>query len=102
MKTFLVTLTIQAGEYEKSAITLVEAETKELAVDFAIHGEAHSPESLDWDANGAYDLGGEFYYSVRSAAELNAAETEVFNNHLDVYPCSKEELAKAGNWLERQ
>lgn len=102
MKTFLVKLDIRAGEYEKTAMTLIEAENAVLAGDYAIHGEAHGPEVLDWDDRGAYDLGGEFHYSVSSTHELNAVESEVFRDHLCVYPCSEDELKKSGNWSEVQ
>lgn len=102
MKTFLVKLDIRAGEYEKTSICLVEAETAERAGDYAIHGEAHDPESLDWSCGGAYDLGGEFHYSVSSTTELNAVEAKVFLDHLHLYDCSEEELKKSGDWSDTQ
>jgi hypothetical protein len=102
MKTFLVSLKIQAGEYEKSSSCLVSANTEALAVDYAIYLEAHDPDTLDWDDNGASDLGWEFYYTGSGTKEVPAEEAQILAKYFTLHECDRAQLTAAGNWLTTQ
>jgi len=72
MKYFVVKLTIQAGEYEKSRTKLIRAENMDDAGKQAMLNECHSGigEGAEWTESGIADLGWEFHYSVSSVQEV--------------------------------
>lgn len=67
--TYLVTLRIFAGEYEKTARHIVEAETEADAITRAFTCEQHDDDGeYDANANAFIDCGGEFAYRAEKVA----------------------------------
>ena len=83
MKTFLVELKIQAGEYEKSCLKLENAETKEEAGKMAILGECHG--EPEWTDTGAADLGWEFHYSVYNCKEVLPEHVSILESYFNPF-----------------
>ncbi|MGE4843326.1 MULTISPECIES: hypothetical protein [Buttiauxella] len=81
MHHFMVVLKIQAGEYIKSTQSLIAADDEASAVRIAIEGEAHG--DLDWDDNGAYDLGGEFHYSMKRVKRVLPEHLDILHAYID-------------------
>jgi hypothetical protein len=96
---FHVLLNIRAGEYEKTSNILVSAPDAEQAADYAIYLEAHEPERLEWDENGAADLGWEFYYSAGRTDALTADEAEIMSRFFSIHEYDLATLKKSGNWV---
>lgn len=84
MKAFLVKLRIRIGEYEKSAIHFVRAETEDEAMEEALWGECHNdPKENDQDESGIYDAHGEFYYSVTGCKEVAPEHESILARYLE-------------------
>lgn len=79
MKTYLVTLQLVLGDYQKMSKTLIVADTKENAGIMALALECHGDAKFDENnpTLKVYDLGGEFGYIVDSIEEVS-------HGHLDV------------------
>jgi hypothetical protein len=82
MKSFLVTLTLFLGEYEKTAKHLVVAKNKESAGKKALRGECHNnPKRGDWQ--GSHQVDDDcFTYRVASVTEVTAQEAEILRKYL--------------------
>lgn len=79
MPKFVIYLKIQAGEYEKSSRTLVDAISKEEAEKTALLGECHGSigSSSEWTEKGIADLNWEFHYSVNSCKEVAEEHVDI-------------------------
>lgn len=84
MKTFIVKLDIQAGEYQKSTTKLVKATSQNEAETIALEGECHGTlgESAERTESGIADLGWEFHYSVYSSVEVSPEHVSVLERYL--------------------
>jgi hypothetical protein len=83
MNTYLVTIKIQSGEYEKNSQSLIGADTPEEAGRYALEGECHSDEdNQEWEADGVSDLGGEFFYSVYSCQLVEPEDVPVLVKYM--------------------
>ena len=85
MKTFIITLNLQAGEYEKTSITLVKGINEQEAMQEALLAECHCTEDdggLDWADGGVYDLHGEFHYSVRNCTLVNQDHVAILSQYI--------------------
>ena len=84
MKTFLVEVVIQTGEYQKKATKLIQASTQTEAESYALTGECHGTlgESAEWVDGGIADLGYEFHYSVKSCVEVAPEHVRVLSQYL--------------------
>ena len=73
MKTFIVKLNIQAGEYAKSTQKLIKALSVEEAERKALLDECHGTigENSEWAHGGIANLAWEFHYSVSSCIEVS-------------------------------
>lgn len=80
MNTYVVHLDIQCGEYEKSTVVLVEANSEAPARKIAIEGEAH--DELEWEDGGAYDLNRTFHYSINTIQLVDTADVETLRKYL--------------------
>lgn len=69
MKTFLVNLYIQAGEYEKSALHLVSASSPEEAEKLAIRDESHN-DVLHEEHGWTYENDYSFAYAANTITEI--------------------------------
>lgn len=77
MKTFLVTLELTIGEYEKNGHWLVEAPDEYLAGSFALACESHGNAKYeDDDRQSLNDLFGEMHYSVDNVVEVDGIIAE--------------------------
>jgi hypothetical protein len=64
---YLVTVDIQAGEYEKSSEALVYAKDEDAAYTIAMEGECHgsiNAGTAEWEGDTLVDMGWEFAYTV--------------------------------------
>ena len=102
MKHYLVGIEVNAGGYEKHTVSLIQAPNKYKAGDIALYGEAHDPESLDWDDCGVSDLHGEFRYSINSTQEVPEEEVPILLKYFTPYYMSDADLFVSGNYLVRQ
>ncbi|BBM67884.1 hypothetical protein VA249_45300 (plasmid) [Vibrio alfacsensis] len=100
MKTYLVSVLIHCGEYEKTTRLLVKAESFSLAGDYAIYSESHDPESLDWSEDRVFDLGGEFAYSA-SVSKVKRSDVNVLLKYLPCMTADLDELNASGNYQSR-
>jgi len=84
MKTFIVKLDIQSGEYQKSTQKLIKADSPKEAETNALTGECHGTlgETAEWTENGIADLGWEFHYSVSSCVEVDPEHVAVLEQYL--------------------
>ncbi|OQX14070.1 MAG: hypothetical protein BWK73_10450 [Thiothrix lacustris] len=81
MKTFLVTLTLFLGEYEKTAKHLVEAKNTKSAGRKALTGECHNkPKASDWVGDTQVD-DMEFTYRVKSILELTPEQAHFLSRY---------------------
>jgi hypothetical protein len=73
MKTFMVKINIQSGEYVKTTQALVEAFSEKEAEKKALINECHGTlgENSEWENGGIADLGWEFHYSVSNCIEVS-------------------------------
>jgi hypothetical protein len=71
MAKFMVDLKLQIGEYEKSAVHLIDAESKQKAMLQALADESHGNANMDTNDGIWWDMGGEMAYSVRSCREVS-------------------------------
>ena len=65
LKTYFVTVEVQAGEYQKTIRKLVRAMSPKEANEKALEGECHGSledETAEWTSNGIADMGYEFHY----------------------------------------
>lgn len=69
MKTFLVKLHIQAGEYEKSSVHLVSASSPDEAEELAIRDEAHN-DKLYKRHGWTYENDDSFAYAAKKITEI--------------------------------
>lgn len=82
-KYFIVNLLIRAGEYEKSGISLIQAEDEMKAGKLALEGECHYDlENVYWENGGVYDAQGEFFYRVKSCKEVPAEHVPVLLQYI--------------------
>ncbi|MGO3452454.1 MAG: hypothetical protein ACTIM4_14365 [Marinomonas sp.] len=84
MKTFIVKVEIQAGEYQKHSTKLVEAHSHSEAETNALEGECHGTlgENAEWTKSGIADLGWEFHYSVHRSVEVDPEHVSILNKYL--------------------
>lgn len=85
MNTYVVTLSIQAGEYEKSNIVLVKAITEEEARKEALLSECHGSlddDNLEWSDRGIYDLHGQFHYSVNNCVLVSCNHVAIVSQYI--------------------
>ncbi len=76
MKTYLVTLTLFLGEYEKTSKHLVTAKHSKSAGKKALQAECHNkPKATDWTGDTQVDDDG-FTYRVNSVLELTAEQAK--------------------------
>lgn len=100
LKPYVVNVTIYCGEYEKSSQSIVTAPSRNLAVDYALYLESHSPEKLDWsEPNRVFDLNGEFAYSG-TAEPLSQSDYDVLKRYLSTNGYCHSELLASGNYVE--
>lgn len=80
MNTYVVTLDLQIGEYEKQSITLVEALNSESACEIALENECHG----DHEMEGEYmiDMSGEMSYCVSTCTEVSIEHAKVLKEYL--------------------
>lgn len=86
MKHFIVTIKIQSGEYEKTAITLVQELNEDLAIKSALLGQCHG----DPEEGGAYweddqtidDMFGTFLYTIHDCKEVPPEEVPTLQKYL--------------------
>lgn len=98
---YLVELKIQCGEFEKHTHKVVWADDPDSAGDYAIYCESHDSRRLDWADGGAYDLGGEFHYSVRHTHPLLEYDADLIGRFLPKLTINWKDLEEdAGNYLE--
>ncbi len=71
MAKFLVDLKLQIGEYEKSNVHLIEAETLEQAMLQAMAGESHGNANMDTNDGTWWDMGGEMAYCVNRCSKIS-------------------------------
>lgn len=82
MKTFLVKLHIQAGEYEKSSHHLVSASSPEEAEKLAIRDEAHNDELYEHEG-WTFENDDSFAYAAKTITEiLDEQEKAVLTKYL--------------------
>lgn len=92
MKTFLVEVVIQTGEYQKKATKLIQASTQTEAESYALASECHGAlgQSSEWTEGGIADLHWEFHYRVGGCKEVAPAHVDVLRQYLV--------LAQATGW----
>lgn len=86
MKTFLVEVTIQAGEYQKNAIKLIQAATQAEAESYALTSECHGElgKNAEWANDGIADLNWEFHYQIGGCKEVKPEHVSVLSQYLDL------------------
>lgn len=100
LKPYIVNVTIYCGEYEKSSQCIVTAPSRNLAVDYALYLESHTPQKLDWsEPNRVYDLNGEFAYSG-SADQLELSDYEIIKRYISDNKYDHSELLASGNYAD--
>ncbi|MCB5162947.1 hypothetical protein [Marinomonas algarum] len=84
MKTFIVKVEIQAGEYQKQATALVKGKSQTEAEAIALEGECHGTlgDNAEWTQSGIADLGWQFHYSVHSSTEVEPEHVSILNKYL--------------------
>lgn len=86
MKKFAVTVAIQTGGYEKSTLTLVEAEHGPAAERAALLAECHADigEGAEWveGETSISDCNGDFIYSVSRVREITDEEYALLKEYL--------------------
>lgn len=84
MKTYIVKLEIQAGEYAKSSHKLVRASSDAEARELALLGECHADlgEGAAWTEQGISDLYWEFHYRVDVCKEVSPEHIELLSSYL--------------------
>ena len=81
MKTFLVTLLLRLGEYEKLSVSLIAAEDSDSAELKALEDESHNTdagfdESEDWwDDN--------FVYEIHSCKEVSVEDLPIIKKYMN-------------------
>ena len=81
MQHYVITLIVQAGEYQKLITHLITARTIWKAEKAAIENEAH--DDLEWtSASSAYDLNGEFHYSIQATKICSSEDFQVLKKYL--------------------
>jgi hypothetical protein len=98
---YMAKLLIQAGEYEKTSQRIVKAKSKEIAADYAIYCESHTPDDLDWSESTVYDCFGEFGYKV-NVEKIEPSDQEVLLKHLNFVTADMSELMASGNYLQHK
>lgn len=99
MRHYLVTVEINAGEYEKHSTYLIRASSFDLASNYAIFCEAHMPEELDWSEDRVVDMHGEFAYRS-NVQKVSLEDAVVWEKYFPVHTASLSELLKSGNFKE--
>lgn len=84
MKTFLVEVTIQAGEYQKNAIKLIQAATQAEAESYALTSECHGElgKNAEWANDGIADLNWEFHYQIGGCKEVKPEDVAALSSYL--------------------
>lgn len=99
MRIYFVDVNINNGEHEKPAVVLVEAETKDLAIDYAIYTQSQVPASLEWSEEGACDAGAQYEYLYTATAQLvEEAHEVVLKQYLRVETGSLDDLVQSGDY----
>lgn len=83
MKHFVVRLELQLGNYEKSTVQIVAADSKTEAEIKALRGESHNDIDRHWDEDSTEcwkDDG--WTYSVRSCIEITPVELVVLKKYI--------------------
>jgi hypothetical protein len=93
MKSYLVKLQLQIGEYEKSSTTVVDADNENDAGVMAQVLECHGNEH--WENETVYDLGGEFAYRVRSVTELTPTDAKILKKHISHFQYNAYDVANS-------
>ncbi|ELA9367537.1 hypothetical protein QUN99_003427 [Vibrio parahaemolyticus] len=99
MSTYLVKVRIYAGEYEKTSLKLISADSFSLAIHYGIYAESNGPESLDWSENRVLDLGGEFAYYA-TAEKIQQADVGVMTKYMAVMTANVSDLLESGNYKD--
>ena len=73
-KHFIVKIVCRNGEYEHSSVKLVASDTEANASQTALLNECRD--------GGVYDLGGEFFYQVKSCQQLPPEDAEILLRYL--------------------
>lgn len=80
---FIVKIVCQNGEYEHSSVKLVASDTEANASQTALLNECRDEvEALNFEDGGVYDLGGEFFYQVRSCQPVPPEDAEILLRYL--------------------
>ena len=75
---FIVKIVCRNGEYEHSSVKLVASDTEANASQTALLNECRDEvEALNFEDGGVYDLGGEFFYQVRSCQPVPPEDAEI-------------------------
>lgn len=84
MKSFLVIVQVQAGEYQKHTTHLIKAETQDVAEDSALLNECHSVvgDGAEWVDGGIADVGYEFHYKISRCTEIEPEHVAVIKRYI--------------------
>lgn len=101
MSDYLVKMTLQVGEYEKSATTLVtDAPSQEAAGEYALVLECHgNPDQIEFhDQWMVYDMGGEMAYKVRGVTEITRKiELAILKKYIGSYRYNADDIEEVVN-----
>lgn len=83
LKTYIVRLSVQHGEYESNALHLIDAETTKEAAQIALCDECRFDEPDFDDESGVTD--GDLYYQVASIEQVKPEHVSVVKHYLNAW-----------------
>lgn len=102
MKSYIVVLGLQIGEYEKQSQVLVIADTFQQAERCALLSETHCTNTMKWskDLLSVKDDCGGMVYKIVSVSELTDMEYNTIKRYLTTMTYDLDELMRSGNYAE--